>query len=58
MYTVDRKYEGLTIRLAECETLREATAVIEEDMLKHGEGVVYHMERDDKKGIGDEIAYE
>ena len=58
MYTVDRKYEGLTIRIAECETMQEASKAIEEDMVNHSEGVVYHMERTDGKGIGDEMAYE
>ena len=55
VYTVERTHEGVTERLEDCETMDKAVQLIEEDMPRFGEGVVYHIERDDGKGIGDEI---
>lgn len=55
MYTIDREQNGLTIRLADCKTMNEAVSLVEADRALHDGAAVYHIERDDGGGIGDEM---
>ena len=57
MYTVDRRYHGVTTQMPDCKDMSEAVNMIEADRKMCDGDVVYHIVRDDGSGIGDEMEF-
>ena len=57
LYKVDKQKNGVIVPMKNCKTMEEAVTLVEEDRTLQGGADMYHIERDDGKGIGDEMDY-